>query len=280
VQLLWSQSLSASLLGLSLSRERGVLLVWDRATAWLLSTLQGQTEARWQAPSPLNAASCAEDGSTVALGGRDGQVWLLPPDFVPLWHQSVAPPVRGLALDPHAKYLAVADGKGTLHLFDRVGRLRTTFSTPRPLRHLSFIPEWPGLVASADFGLVACFDFAGRCLWRDSPVAHVGALAVTGNGQEIALACFSEGLGWYTSTGSKPTSRWIPPPCRLVGMSYTGEVLLTAGLTPEVELRQADGLVKATFPTEDEVIGLAVAPLGDHAYLALAGGSVLALDLT
>ncbi len=58
---------------------------------------------------------------------------------------------------PFGQYLAAADGRGGLTLYDHNGRLRWHAPNARPLQHLAFIPERPALAAAADFGLVACY---------------------------------------------------------------------------------------------------------------------------
>src|SRR5436853_547202 len=95
-----------------------------------------------------------------------------------LWSHPIAAVPRG-----------VADARGTLRLFDRHGRTLWKTDNPRPFQHLAFVPEAPLLLGSADYGLIACFDQAGACVWRDGLVAHIGSLAVSGDGSQIVLAC-------------------------------------------------------------------------------------------
>jgi hypothetical protein len=277
VRLLWSQTTSASLCGLSLARERGWVLAWD-AQHWLyLFNQAGQRQAQRPAPTALSAACCADDGSCYAATGVDGPVWLLAPDLTPRWERSVSRPVA-LALDPFGQYLAVAAGDGTLHVFDRTGRSRWQTANPRPLRHLAFVPERPVLVGSADFGLVACFDATGRCLWRDGLVAHVGSLATTGDGSMVALACFTEGLCCYAL---EPRRQWLVPqaaPCRLAAVSYSGDQLLTAGLDPRLFLRERAGAVRGEFTLDRSPVALALGALGEIAFAALPDGKIVALE--
>ena len=99
---------------------------------------------------------------------------MLAPDLAPRWERTL--PQRGMAvaLDPFGQYLAAADGRGGLTLYDHNGKARWNAPNARPLQHLAFIPERPALAAAADFGLVACYGVAGNVLWRDAPVAHTG----------------------------------------------------------------------------------------------------------
>src|SRR5438270_336566 len=217
-RLTWSFRTAARPAGLLLTRERGAFLAWDE-NAWLyLLNAFGEPQAQRKMPSPLRAACCAEDGSAYAAVGAQGEVWWLTPDLTPRREQSLRRPAVAAALDPFGRYLAVAESHGRLSLFDAEGNLVSRASSPRPLHRLVFIPEAPLLVGSADFGLVACFDAAGQCVWRDGLVAHVGSLAVTGDGSRIVLACYSDGLRCYSATGEKLGQLALKEPCHLAAV--------------------------------------------------------------
>jgi hypothetical protein len=265
------------LCGLASARERGWLLAWDAAGGLHLFNRSGERQAWAQAPAPLAAAGCADDGSALAAVGTGGQVWLLAPDLTPRWERLAPAGCTAAAIDPYGQYVAAADSGGGLTVFDRGGRPRWRVRGARPLKHVTFVPEKPALAASADFGLTAAFDFAGRLLWRDAPLAHVGSLAVSGDGAVIALACFSEGVTCY-SVG-RPSRRPWPggDPCRLAALSYDGDAVLTAGLDGRLRLRDAAGAIRAEAELEGAAVGLALGPLAGYAAVALAEGKVLCL---
>jgi hypothetical protein len=180
-------------------------------------------------------------------------------------------------LDPFGQYLVVSDQGGDVSVFDRLGGLVSRISCPRPLRYLAFIPT--GFIGSADYGLVAALDLSGRWLWRDGLVAHVGALAVSGDGSQVALACFSEGILRYDGQGKKQGRLPVPEPCRLVAMSYDGKLLLAGGLAGRLLLLEASGGTLASQLMDQPLAGLALAALGDSAVVALADGPVMRLSL-
>jgi outer membrane protein assembly factor BamB len=273
---LWTQKVSAPLRGLSLARERGWVLAWDAQDGLHLWDRAGRRQAHRPAPAALTAAACADDGGSVAACGGRGQVWLLAPDLTPRWERTVPQRAAAMAIAPLGENVAVADAGGTLHLFDGAGRTVWQASTPRPLRHLAFVPERPVLAGSADFGLVVCLDADGRCLWRDGLVAHVGSLAVSGDGA-IVLACFTEGLCCYAVDRPQPQRLPQAAPCHLAALSYAADTLLTAGPENEVCLRERDGAVRARFGAEGPVVALALGALGDFAALALTEGKVQGL---
>jgi hypothetical protein len=270
MRLHWSQTLTEPLRGLALARERGMVLAWDAADGLHLYNRKGERQALIRAPAPVAAAGCADDGASYAVAAADPpRVWLLAPDLMPRWDCPLPQPPVGLALSPLGERLAIACAGGALHVLDGKGRPCWQADTPRPLRHLAFVPERPILVGSADFGLVMCFDAAGQCLWRDGLVAHVGSLAVSGDGDPIVLACFSDGLCCYAVGRGTPQRLPLPGPCPLAAVSYVGDTFLTAERSARVCLRKRDGRVLDEWEAEAPPVALALAALADYAVLGL-----------
>ncbi len=143
MQVRWSRKLAAPPRGLALARERGWLLVWDSEHNLHLFNRSGDVQARWQAADALADACCADDGGGFAAVGAGGQVWMLAPDLTPRWERLLPQSGTAVALDPFGQYLAAADGRGGLTLFDRTGRTRWNAANARPLQHLAFIPSAP-----------------------------------------------------------------------------------------------------------------------------------------
>jgi hypothetical protein len=280
VRTLWSQAVSSSLRGLSAAHERGWFLVWDNHNALFLFNHAGQRQAQANPPGDLVAACASADGRTYAAVGGQGQVWLLAPDLTPRWQRSIDQRATAVALDSFGQRVAVAGADGALHLFDEAGSALWKSSVPRPLHHLAFVPERPNVVGAADFGLAACFDAHGRCVWRDGLVAHIGSLSTTGDGSVIALACFSEGVCCYSLVDGPKTRLTAPSfgSCRLLASSYDGKLWLTVGLDQRIVLRQPDGLVRAEMAVASQPTAVTLDPLGTRGAAALADGTLLAFD--
>jgi hypothetical protein len=255
------------------------VLAWDTHHWICLLNRAGERQAQWHTPDKLVTACCADDGSAYAAVGGRGEVWWLAPDLMPRWERAIAHPATAAAMESNGQYLAVADGRGNLHLFDQTGRTVFQVPSPRPLHHLTFVPAAPLLVGAADYGLVACFSPLGKLLWHSGLVAHIGSLAVTGNGSQIVLACFSEGIQRYTATGEKQLRLALAEPCRLAALTFDGRYFLIAGLGNQLRLLDEKGQTLATHAFDHPAAALALGALGDRAVAALMEGPVVGLGL-
>jgi hypothetical protein len=264
---------------LALARENGWLLAWDEHDWLYLLNRQGHRQAQRHLPAPLTEACAAADGSAYAAVGGDGEVWWLAPDLMPRWERKVPHRALAVAMDPLGQYLAVADVRGALYLFDCRGRTVSRGESPRPLQHLAFVPEAPLLLGCADYGLLACFDPKGACVWREGLVVHVGALTVSGDGEHIVLACYSEGLRRYSRKGRKLDRLPLTEPCSLVTLTHDGRGMLVAGLSNQLLRLDGEGRALCSYALEKPAAALALGALGDEAYAACTGGPLLALDL-
>jgi hypothetical protein len=279
MRLRWTHPLPASARGVALARERGVVLVRD-ANHWVyLLSRGGGPQSQWHAPGNLVATCASDDGSAYAAVGDRGEVWWLAPDLMPRWGRGLSRPATAAALDALGQYLAVADNRGRLYLFNHLGKFVFKITCARPLHHLAFVPGAPYLLGSSDFGLVVCYDPAGKQLWRDGLVAHVGSLAVNGDGSEVVLACFSEGLQRYNVAGENQGRVSLAEPCRLAAISFDGRYILASGLGNHLRLLNRQGQVLCTHVLEKPAAALAFGAQAERAVVALADGPVISLSL-
>jgi len=275
----WSFTLGATIRGLSLARETESLLIrGDNQTVTLLNArgaLQGQLRR-----DGLSAADISDDGSAIAIAAGDGRTWWLAPDLTARWETRLPTGATAVALDMFGQYLAAADNKSGLHLFDRTGNSLGRFDCPRPLQFLAFIPTLPRLVASAAFGWNGCLDLTnGQWAWSDRPVSNVGAMAVAANGDPLLLACFSDGIHRYDSVSGPHGSIKLPKPCGLVVLSFNGERGVAAGSGRELFGFDAKGELSFTRELDEPPVALALSALGDRLIWASANGLARALPL-
>jgi hypothetical protein len=262
-----------------LAREKGWVLAWDSQDWLYLLNQAGERQAQMHAPGKLAAAACADDGSAYVAVGARGEIWWLAPDLHSRWERSAPQPVTTLALDPFGQYLAVADTGSNLSVFDCQGKPGVRFQSPRPLHHLAFAPTAPVLLAASDYGLAACFDLKGKLIWRDGLVAHIGSLTVSGSGESVILACFTEGLQRYSLTGKNLGRQSLTEPCRLAAVTFDGGHLLVAAMGSRLHWLDAEYRILSTFSLDQPALAMGLAPLGDRAVVADNSGFLVGLDL-
>jgi hypothetical protein len=265
VRLAWSRELSSPPLGLSLARESGCALVFDVERMLTRLDRLGQVELRRAAPATPTAAVISDEGRHVAALGRRGQVWLLSAEFDVIWQRSLSRQPVALAIDHLGRAVAVSDEGGGLHVFDERGQEVWHSATPRPLVHLAWVPEVGALVGSADLGLVCAFDRRGQYLWREGLVANVGSLAVSGRGERIVLACFSEGLCCYSLERPRQTRFPDAGAARLAAVGYRGEPVLSVGQDHRLTLLDAEGKRRAEWAPPAAPQAVALSALGERA---------------
>lgn len=285
MRLVWSQTVPAPLRGLVLARECETVLAWNGQDRLFLYNFAGMIQAQRPAPAPVVAAGCAEDGRTYVVVGGTGDsqvgetiVCCLAPDLALRWQRSLSQRATAVAVEPLGRCVAVADAGGTLRLMDARGKTMWKATTPRPLHQLAFVPEKPILVAAADFGLVLCFGAPGECLWRDGLVAHVGSLAVSEDGSNVLLACFSDGLYRYNTEGAQPQRIPLETPCHLAALSYAGDCLLTADRKQHLSVRDNKGDIREQIKLDSPAVAVVVGALADYAVVGLANGAILRFD--
>jgi hypothetical protein len=262
------------------AREKNTLLAWDEKDCLYLLNRDGVRQAQVRTPGALVSACCADDGSAYVAVGNKGEIWWLAPDLTVRWERVLAHRAVAAALDPFGQYLAVTDVHSRLYYFDRHARPLGKVQTPRPLHHLAFVPAAPFLVGSADFGLAACYDLAGTCSWRDGLVAHIGSLAVSGDGELIVLACFTEGLQCYNLNGKNQGRLHLAGPCRLAALSFDGRLILAADLSNHLFLLDRKGRVLGDHLLDKPAVAVVLDALANHAVAALSDGRVVGFDLT
>ncbi len=275
----WSHALAHSPRGLGLSREKGWLLAWDSQDWLYLLNQAGERQAQIHSPANVAAAAWADDGSAYVAGGAHGEIGWLTPDLRARWERSVGHPVTAMALDPFGQYLAVADSRSALSLFDCQGRQLFQIQSQRPLHHLAFAPAAPFLLGASDYGLAACFDLEGKLVWRDGLVAHIGSLTVSGAGEKIVLTCFTEGLQAYDLKGKNLGRQSLTEACRLAALTYDARHLLVAGMSTRLLWLDGEHRILSTHSLEKPVLAMGLSPLGDRMVVAMANGSLVSLDL-
>ncbi len=274
---LWSASLPAAIGGLALAREANLLLVRDASQSLATYNSHGALQARTRLDG-LTAAVVSDDGTAIIAGSQGGEVWLLQLDLKPIWKRRISAPVGAVATDMFGQYIAIADTKGMLHLFDKSAQNLGEIECPRPLKFLAFIPQLPQLAAAADFGWVGALDlFKGEWLWNDRPVAHSGGLSVGASANPLALACYSDGVRRYDATGKLRDAIPLPRPAAAVALTFAGDWGIATTLGPEVYRFGSSSSPDVCFAIAKAPVAIVLSALGDTVYAASPDNTIQAI---
>jgi hypothetical protein len=255
------------------AREAEALLVRDARHGLSLFNPRGELQGRCTLKE-LAAGCLADDGSVLAAIAGDRICWLAL-DLSIRWEKRIGGAGTAAALDPFGQYLAVADKKSQLYLYDRTGQLLGRFTAPLPIQHLSFLPTLPLLMAAAESSWVGCLDLtSGQWAWTDRPISQIGGLAVASGGDPMVLACFAPDLRGYGLGGSHRFTIHLPKPCGHVALTFTGEKGVAAGLGKECFGFNRRGEVIKTESLEQPPTALALSALGDRVICGFGDGRV------
>lgn len=274
---LWSQALPGVPCGLSLAREKGWLLAWDRNQWIYLLNQAGQIQAQTRFAGTLAQCAVADDGSGAVAIGRGGELRWYAPDLTTRWEQTLDKPLAAAAVDPFGNFLVIADAKGGSYFLDGSGNVLAQSQCPRPLQHIAFIAGLPLIVGCADYGLIGAFDQTLNWRWRETLVVNIGSLSVNGDGSSLLLACFSDGLHQFGADGKAQARLATPEPCRLVAQSFEGERIVVAGMTHNIFCLERGGQVSCRHTFDSPPAAVAASPRGEAMFVALQGGSIIKL---
>jgi hypothetical protein len=274
----WSRE-TPPLLGFASAAESGHLFTWadpPQLTLWRA----GESLHQRQAALPLRAGACAADGKSFAVASKTGRLWLLGPDLRTRWESQLPTGAVALALDPLGEVLAASDDKGGVHLLrTSTGKGLWRAETPRPLHYLTFAPETPLLVGAADTGLVMAFDPKGTCRWRQGLAAHIGSLAVQGDGKLIVVAGYGEGACCFDATGHRQHPLAKLGPCRRLALSFDGRIILLEDLDGRLLLATSGCVRLESHVPPGRLLDFALSPLADAITFALQEGGLVELGL-
>lgn len=275
----WRWYASGRLRGVSLLRERQVVVLWDESHTIYLLDLMGRPRAQWRAPKEIVAVAGADNGRRVVAAGRFGQVWWLGPDLTLERESQALAGTAGLAIDPWGEYALASGEQGKNVLLAATGKRVSVFDTPRPLRKICFALQTGEIIAAAEDGLIASYDFKGNAHWKRDSFANIGSLAIDARAEIILAACFSHGVLRLSGEGRRVGSYQFDGSPSVVDLDAAARRILVGTLERELVALSIDGALTDRRSLPDKPIGLAVDALGRYAILGFEGGEVWAVPI-
>jgi hypothetical protein len=276
----WSFALDAPLSGLALARETAESLAVDTSGGLYLLDRRGRVQTLTRGFKSLTALAWSDTGAHGAVAtGRSKLSWFDRTLSVQ-WSINMPAEILCLAVDMHGQYIAVSLANSETVFFHSDKREVGRFTTIRPLRYMQFNATRPVLLGAAEYGLVCChrLDEKGTEVWSERLWSNVGDMTVTGDGKQIYLARFNQGVQHLDHRGQIRGSYLVGGTPNHVSGSFIPHRLSVTTVERDIYwLDEAGELIWATHLPED-VAGLLTDATGTGVVCGLRDGRIYRLE--
>ena len=275
----WSQRLPKPAQGLRLAREAQRLLVWnDQWLAWY--NIKGEIQAQKRFSSPIRDAQLSEDGTAFVVVLEDSSLHWLKSDLQTRWHHSLGSKPLAIAVDCLGVFVALSDSKGTVTVFDAEGVRFREIQSPRAVHHLGFLPISGHLLAVADLGWLAAYDFEkSDWVWRGTLFFNVAYTSLAGSGDPILIGSFTESVAAFHADGSRFEFPFKLPSSKAVRFTFDGQQLCALGRDGILRGFTLTGREFISVPESMGITHLELDGLGTRLYLCTAEGDLKAFHV-
>lgn len=276
----WSVALDAPLAGLALARESSELLAVDASGGLYLLDRQGQVKTLTRGFKSLTALAWSDTGQHGAVATGRAKLSWFDHNLSVTWSANMPAEILCLAVDVHGHYIAVSLANNETIFFgadkQEVGR----FKTIRPLRYLQLNAVRPLLLGAAEYGLVCChrLDKNGSEVWSERLWSNVGDMTVTGDGRQIYLARFNQGVQILDQRGQVQGSYHVEGTPSHVTTSFAHNRLGVATVERAIYWLDADGELIWATNLPDDMKAILAEPLGTGMVCGLAEGRIYRLE--
>jgi hypothetical protein len=278
--LAWSIALDAPLAGLAFAGESSELLAVDTSGGLYLLDRHGRVKTLTRGFKSLTALAWSDTGRNGAVAtGRSKLSWFDHKLSVK-WSVGMPAEILCLAVDPHGHYIAVSLSNSETVFFNARKQEVGRFKTIRPLRYLHFNAVRPVILGAAEYGLMCChrLDTQGTEVWSERLWSNVGDMTVTGDGRQIYLARFNQGVQILDRRGKSNGSYLVQGTPSHVSTSFVHNRLGVATVERDIYWLDAEGeLIWATH-LPDDISGILADAQGTGMACGLRSGRIYRLE--
>lgn len=272
--LLWTAAADAPIVATAVARESGMTFAADESGSLYLIGRTGQIESVSRGFPEADRIAWSDTGSQGAVVTRGEDVSRIDASFETLWATTMPGEVLAIALDPFGHHLAVSLHNRRTLILNWKNKRVADFETTRPLCFLRFCATEPLLIGAANHGHLCCHDLKGDEVWNERMFSNVGDLRITGDAARILIAGYNHGVQLFDGEGTHQGSYMVEGTPKLADCTYTPENLAVATIEHQLYWLDADGEMKWSTETEEEISGLHCDPLGGAMTVAMSGGRV------
>jgi hypothetical protein len=276
----WSFAADARLADVRLARESGDVLLTDESGGMYLLDRRGRVQALTRTSHRVKPVVIADDGSAGAAILDGGTLAWFDRKLQFLWTRTLPDEAVGLAMTPLGTHVVATLANGRNVIYDADKRKLSEFESLRPLRFVQLTPQSPAVIAAADYGFFARYSLDGDTDWSERLWSTVADLAITGDGQSIALAGLAHGIQIYNGEGTSKGSFVLDGTAHLVSSTWAKRRWAAATLEKQLLMLDSDGDLRWMVTAPEDIARLQLSPLGDWVLVGFAGGRVVRLDCT
>jgi hypothetical protein len=276
----WSFTADAPLTDLRMARETGDVLVADVSGGLYLLDRRGRVVSLIRSRHVIQRVAWADTG----IGGTavidDKSVVWFDRKLQFNWTRELPDDILAIATDPHGSHVAASMADGVTVIYTSENRKVSRFETVRPLRYLQLLATEAQLMAAAEHGLVGRYSLRGEAIWSEKLWSNVGDLAASGDGRNLFLAGFMHGVQSYDGEAGTTRGAFVPSEgtVSLVACAYAKRQLAAATLERQLFAVNDAGESVFNLTLPEELVRIAMSPLGDWIVLGFASGRVVRLD--
>lgn len=274
----WSFFTDAPLSDLRVARETGDVIAADVSGGLYLLDRNGHIRALTRTAHELRRVAWADDGSLGAVLVDDVSVGCFDRQLQFRWMRELSAETLAVAMTPFGSHIAVSLANAANLVYDVENRKVGKFESMRPLTHLQFAHTVPELICAAEHGCFARHGWDGEPIWTEKLWSNVGDLSISGDGKAIFLAGFAYGVQVFDGTGSAVGSFVTEGTTKLVSTTYQRKLILAATLERNLLCLNTDGDLRWLLELPDDVLRIALSPLGDWLVCGFASGRIVRLD--
>ncbi len=278
----------APLKGMSLAREAGAVFAWDEADQLYRINAHGEFQSVARAPGRVLAAAISDDGSVVGLLGEGSKLWIMDGDFTLLHERTSIGEALSIALDPHARYLAVGSKLNVVQFYTIHGKSAGRIETRQPLSSLVFVPSQPYLIGIGAYGSICGIELFpkgttghldGATVWYEALMSGVGRLATTGDGAMILVSCYTHGVQRHNIAGKSEGAYHLGGSANQAVPDFSGRIIGVATTEGELVILSGTGNVRWRTTLPHPAAHVETDALGRYIVHGQATGEIVRLNL-
>ncbi len=274
----WSVGTDGPLTCLCQSRETGDIYTADNTGTINRIDKTGRIVGLTRiSPAPVKLV-WSDNGAYGAVIAGEDEIIRLNQSLKTVHKLSLPDVCLAVAISPFGNHIAVSLANGLTLIYDERSKKIAQFQTMRPLSALQFCATETLIFGAAEQGLVCCHNLEGAEIWQERSLSNVGKLAITGEGDLVFTASFSQGIQAYNGDGTFIGSYLIDGTTNRVDVSFEPERVIISTVEQGIYWLDADGDQVWMTQADDNIVDVLCDPLGEWAVIGFQESGVYHLS--